>query len=238
MKKLFTLIIFSTYGFAFSQVKPLESFVPKGCKILATAKGDLNNDKQEDVVLILREPDMPYDPKKAEQYDEDSIVLHPQAIVVLLKKGKGYEQKVYNKVFIPTKNKKDYADEEDYFVTNPQNFYIKNGVLHCTFNYYSNLSLWSDNEETYSFYLKGNDIVLTQYRCFMIHGSDGATLEKIINFDKGTVTLHEKVTDYETGTVKDTQPPVVSKIGIKKPALLKNMVNALHDDFDIDYEGK
>jgi len=239
MKTQLTIILTLIFNCAFSQGKPLESFIPKGCKILATANGDLNNDKQEDVALVVQEPTLHRDPKKADAYEKDIIALHPQTLLILFKAGNGYVEKVRNKVFIPSKNIKEYPDSEDYLVANDaEAFYIKKGVLRCTFNYYSNLSLWANSEETYSFALKSNDMALTRYRCYTIHSSDGLAYEKVIDFEKGTVTNYEKVTDFEKGTATQTKPAVTLKLKNKKPILLKSMVNAIADSYNYDFENK
>ena len=63
--------------------KSFESFVPKGYEVLGNAKGDLNKDSLEDVVMVL---------KSVKENDDDSIsdALPPRILVILLRTNNGY----------------------------------------------------------------------------------------------------------------------------------------------------
>jgi hypothetical protein len=98
MKFPVLVIAFFVTGMLFAQQKVLlkipltgntiQSFIPKGYDTLATAKGDLNNDKVDDHVLVLK------------SQNEDSLVeagvdmdsFPPRVLIVLFKTGAGFSR--------------------------------------------------------------------------------------------------------------------------------------------------
>jgi hypothetical protein len=70
-----------------------ESFIPEGWKLLLSAKGDLNNDKMEDIVAIIEQPDT--------EKQEDQT-YNARIIFVILKSKENYYLSVQanNTVFL------------------------------------------------------------------------------------------------------------------------------------------
>ena len=62
----------------------IQSFIPAGYDTLLTARGDLNNDKVDDAVIVLR-----HQKENAENMDMDSIAS--RLLVVVFNKGNAYE---------------------------------------------------------------------------------------------------------------------------------------------------
>ena len=85
MKQILTIIFILAVQFAFaqnfsypkinSQGKDIESFIPSGWTLLDSAKGDLNNDKCEDVALVIQ--------CKDSVFDEDSILTQPRMLLII-----------------------------------------------------------------------------------------------------------------------------------------------------------
>ena len=67
--------------------KTIKDFIPKGYDTLAVAKGDLNKDKRDDLVLVLR-PDWEL---SEIEITEDSARMEPRLLIVLLNSGEGFK---------------------------------------------------------------------------------------------------------------------------------------------------
>jgi len=64
-----------------------EDFIPEGDTILDIARGDLNKDGNEDIVLALRDSD---EDENTDYEENDSIKSNPRLLLVLLKTDSGY----------------------------------------------------------------------------------------------------------------------------------------------------
>ena len=150
-RKLFFILslflICSFYAFAenFPQkAKSINDFVPKGWKILKDengsnfiAKGDLNKDKLEDVVIVIGNPDI--------NSDDDRVVL-----LVLFKEKDG----TYSLV---AKNDKNFSESSP--IHSLEEIRIKNNILEIeffTFNIYN-------MNEIYTFRFQNNRFELIGY---------------------------------------------------------------------------
>lgn len=143
-RKLFFILslflIFSLYAFAenFPQkAKSINDFVPKGWEQLNIAKGDLNKDKLEDVVIVIGNPDI--------NSDDDRVVL-----LVLFKEKDG----TYSLV---AKNDKNFSESSP--IHSLEEIRIKNNILEIeffTFNIYN-------MNEIYTFRFQNNRFELIGY---------------------------------------------------------------------------
>ena len=143
-RKLFFILslflIFSLYTFAenFPQkAKSINDFVPKGWEQLNIAKGDLNKDKLEDVVIVIGNPDI--------NSDDDRVVL-----LVLFKEKDG----TYSLV---AKNDKNFSESSP--IHSLEEIRIKNNILEIeffTFNIYN-------MNEIYTFRFQNNRFELIGY---------------------------------------------------------------------------
>lgn len=108
---LFLICSFYTFGESFPQkAKSVKDFIPKGWEQLNIAKGDLNKDKLEDVVIVIGNPVI--------NSDDDSVLL------VLFKEKDG----TYSLV---AKNDKNFSKSHmGYFL---EEIRIKNNILEIKF---------------------------------------------------------------------------------------------------------
>ena len=89
-KLLFILslfLIFSIFSFGENfpeKAKNINGFVPKGWKTVLSAKGDLNNDKLEDVAIIIEKTDKA-NIVKNENLGSEYLNLNPRIFLVLFK---------------------------------------------------------------------------------------------------------------------------------------------------------
>lgn len=118
-RKLFFILslflIFSLYAFGESfpqKAKSVKDFIPKGWEQLNIAKGDLNKDKLEDVVIVIGNPDI--------NSDDDSVLL------VLFKEKDG----TYSLV---AKNDKNFSKSYASYYSVLGEIRIKNNVLEIEF---------------------------------------------------------------------------------------------------------
>ena len=143
-RKLFFILslflIFSLYAFAenFPQkAKSINDFVPKGWEQLNIAKGDLNKDKLEDVVIVIGNPDI--------NSDDDRVVL-----LVLFKEKDG----TYSLV---AKNDKNFSESSP--IHSLEEIRIKNNILEIEF---FTVNIYNMNK-IYTFRFQNNRFELIGY---------------------------------------------------------------------------
>jgi len=139
MKPLFLyILLFAFAGFAQQQptkvtyAKSVNSFVPKGWKIITTTKGDLNKDGTEDVALVIE------DTKKESFITKDTLTLNinPRTLLVLFKrKSDGfYSLATKHTTIIPAANEVKNPNLADPLL-NDGGVFITKGNLHVDFDY-------------------------------------------------------------------------------------------------------
>lgn len=182
MKALYLYIALCFYGLAFSQSNTIESFIPKGWKQIAIAKGDLNSDNSVDVAIVVEDCSKKNLLVNNEGMGHNTLNVNLRRIIILFKDGQGYSLKTANTQFIPSEN-----DGEDYclndpFVKTPNGFFIKQGVLIILFKQEAVCGRYNDRDRTYKFRLQQKDFVLIGYDEQSWDKQDG-NIEKVsINF--------------------------------------------------------
>ena len=96
-------IIFINQFFSQSgkEVKNYNDFIDKDWKIISKAEGDLNNDGEKDIALVIENTDK-NNFVKNENLGSDTLNLNPRRIIVALKSKDSYLLKVDNVHFIPS----------------------------------------------------------------------------------------------------------------------------------------
>ena len=190
MKKLFlyTLLFLSFAGFAQQQpkkvkyAKSINNFVPKGWKIITTAKGDLNKDGTEDIAIVIE------DTKKENFIDNTSmgsskLNVNPRTLLVLFKyKPDGsYSLGASQDTFIPLEN-----DEENSCLADPLlqdgGIDIVKGNLIVDFNYWLSCGSYGVTNKQYTFRFQDNNFALIGFDTSEYSRSSGEMSHTSINF--------------------------------------------------------
>lgn len=189
MKHLFLYILFFSFaGFAQQQptkvkyAKSINSFVPKGWKIITTAKGDLNKDGTEDVALVIE------DTKKEnfipnESMGSPTLNVNPRTLLVLFKyKADGsYSLGTSQDTFIPEEN-----DQESPCLADPLlqdgGIYIVKGNLIVEFNYWLSCGSYGVSNKQYTFRFQDNTFALIGYDTSEYSRASGERTSISINF--------------------------------------------------------
>ncbi|MCU0238735.1 MAG: hypothetical protein MUC29_04775 [Pyrinomonadaceae bacterium] len=117
--------------------------MPKNWKILHKEFGDLNGDKKDDVVLILRANYAKYI-NKNDGFGENTFDTNPQMLVILFKTTENFELIEQNNTFIISR---EFPTQGEPF----QKIVIKNGVLQLFFEQWQSAGSWETSNTTYKF---------------------------------------------------------------------------------------
>jgi hypothetical protein len=191
MKKLFLHITLLFSIVVFSQndnptitkngVLP-QDFVPKNWKIIKTEKGDLNNDKLEDMVLVIENTDKKY-MLQNDGMGMPSLNTNPRYLLIIFKNktNKNYDLVAVNKKFIPSEN-----DEESRCLSDPLlqdgDLSIRKGVLNIELNYWLSCGSYGVTHNTYRLRFQKNKFELIGYDTKGMSRSSGEEDMESINF--------------------------------------------------------
>lgn len=199
-KSLYILILFYSIIAISQQNSTPEQFVPKGWKTIKKETGDLNNDKLNDIVLIVEENNKDNFIKN-QSLGNTTLNLNPRGIIILLKDKSSFTKVLENYSFIPSEN-----DEESPCLADPLlegGLDITNGVLTISLNYWYSCGSWFTNTNSYKFRYQENKFKMIGLDCSEMHRASGDATEISINF----LTKKKKVT---TGLseFKESKPKV------------------------------
>ncbi|HMI78785.1 MAG TPA: hypothetical protein VK484_08320 [Ferruginibacter sp.] len=164
---LFTLTI--TYscaqGFSYPTLnqtgKNINDFVPAGWVIHATAAGDLNKDKLNDIVLVLQYKDSIRSVKGDDR--QDTVITRPRILAIILKDTVKYYV---------------LAEQSNSFILNHDNpamdepltgIKIENGILQIGFTGFYNMGSWYTTNSSYKFQYRDKQFVLIGVDRYSIH---------------------------------------------------------------------
>ena len=89
ISSVFLICSLFAFGESFpDKAKNVNGFVPTGWKTILSAKGDLNNDKLEDVVIVIEKTDKA-NIVKNENLGSEYLNLNPRILLVLFKQKNG-----------------------------------------------------------------------------------------------------------------------------------------------------
>ncbi|MFD2287098.1 hypothetical protein GJU39_10645 [Pedobacter petrophilus] len=184
----FILVVIKTHLFAQGEnvVIPqsgssIESFVPKGWKMILKSTGDLNKDGLADKVMVIENTN----PKNIIANDglgQSKLNLNPRVLLVLFKtKANTYNLAVKNSAFIPSEN-----DEESTCLADPLmqegGISIQNGLLKISYQYWSSCGSWYVTNRDYTFRFQNQKFELIGYDDYSLHRSSGEQSSTSINF--------------------------------------------------------
>lgn len=179
----------------------LNSFVPKGWKIIENEKGDLNKDGISDVALVLQKTD----PSLIEKMEYGTIDRNPRSLIILFGTSKNdcFELILRNNTFILAN---DNEGMEDPFENADigKNIYIKNGTLTLNFKEFHTAGSWMTGQYTYIWRFQDGSFKLIGAESNSFHRANGEATDLSVNFStrKYSVTTYnmfdESVEEVET----------------------------------------
>ena len=191
-KLLFILslfLIFSIFSFGENfpeKAKNIDGFIPKSWKTVLSAKGDLNNDKLEDVAIIIEKTDKA-NIVKNENLGSEYLNLNPRILLVLFKQNNG-------SYILAGKNDKGFIKSEGNkespaLMDTLDSISIKNDILKIKFNYFLSAGSWSVTQNTYTFRFQNQKLELIGFdnNSFMRNSGDQEKLS--INFSTNKVKI-------------------------------------------------
>lgn len=191
-KLLFILslfLIFSIFSFGENfpeKAKNIDGFIPKGWKTVLSAKGDLNNDKLEDVAIIIEKTDKE-NIVKNENLGSEYLNLNPRILLVLFKQKNG-------SYILAGKNDKGFIKSEGdkespALMDTLDSISIKNNILKIKLNYFLSAGSWSVTQNTYTFRFQNQKLELIGFdnNSFMRNSGDQEKLS--INFSTNKVKI-------------------------------------------------
>ena len=207
-KLLFTLslfLIFSIFSFGENfpeKAKNIDGFIPKGWKTVLSAKGDLNNDKLEDVAIIIEKTDKA-NIVKNENLGSEYLNLNPRILLVLFKQKNG-------SYILAGKNDKGFikseGDKENPALMDTlDNISIKNNILKIKFNYFLSAGSWSVTQNTFTFRFQNKKFELIGFDNNSYMRNSGNQEEFSINFstNKVKITTGENISDEKANKPKE-----------------------------------
>jgi len=230
MRILLTIIFLLHFGFVFGQnfsypsinmqAKDINNFIPNNWKLLDSAQGDLNKDKQTDLALILQYKDSISIVNK----DDDSIVTQPRILIILL--------------YDPTTNQYQLVEKSNSFILyhddpnmeDPyQDISINSGILKIDFSFFMFSGGWGMYHNSYKFRFQDKSFVLIGADESYVHRATGESEDRSYNF----LTKKVKVS---TGTISsDKQKVIWRTIDLKEQKTLKTFKEPFSWEVEKDF---
>jgi hypothetical protein len=203
--------------------------VPKGWKVIATAKGDLNKDAADDIALVIENTDaanMMANPIEGAQ--PKTFNINPRHLLVLFKSGSGYTLQAKNESFIPPQDSPDMPCLADPFVDSGGVDIVK-GSLIISMQTFMSCGGWDMTNELYTLRYQDSEFKLIGYDSHSHHRASGEVTEVSINYltKKKSTTTGGNMFDEAVNKPKTTW----DKIKINQLITLSD----LNADTEIDY---
>ncbi|GGF16582.1 hypothetical protein [Flavobacterium limi] len=173
----------------------ISDFIPIDWKLLASAKGDLNNDKNDDIAFIIQYKDS-VSIEKIEFDEKETVVTQPRILILAF--------------FNPIQKKYEVIEQSNSFILNHddpnmsepfQNIEIKKGILRIDFQIFMNAGSWSMSNNSYVFRYQQNEFKLIGADYNYLHRGSGETENRSYNFSTKKVKIS---TDDNSGSKEKT----------------------------------
>ena len=191
-----------------------QSFVPKNWKILEKVQGDLNQDDQADIALIIEDTN-PDNFVVNAGLGSNVLNVNERKLLVLLKHANGYQLASSNST-LPTE-----GDAESPCLADPlgetEALSIQKGVLKVHLHYWLSCGSWYVTNHIYTFRYQDRAFKLIGYDVNDFHRASGDITARSINFMTGKV----KSTTGENEFAESTQPVKVQWSTLKRHYALK-----------------
>ncbi|GAB3429184.1 hypothetical protein [Niabella aquatica] len=185
--------------------------IPAGWIPEAQYKGDLNKDKLEDVVLVLRNTDR----KNFVKHDglgNDTLDLNPRRMMIFFKTEKGYKRVLSTDKFLPSVNSVMNPCLDD--PLSDGGIAIKNGVLKIYYHYWLSCGSWYVTDYKYTFRYQKNKFELIGLDISSFHRASGESALTSYNFSTGkkqVITGMNEFEEKENRPVEKWEPFAVAK---------------------------
>ena len=200
---LFLISSIYVFGENFPQkAKTVNDFIPKGCKKILTANGDLNKDKLEDTVIVIEKEDKK-NIKKNDGFGPEELNLNPRILLILFKQKDGT-------YILASKNDKGFIksegnDNNPALMDTLDDIIIKNNVLKIVFNYFMSAGSWWTSTNVYIFRFQNNVFELIGYESNAYMRNTGEEEGTSINFstNKAKITTGGNIFEEKENNPKD-----------------------------------
>jgi hypothetical protein len=230
MRQLLTIIFLLNFGLVFGQDfsypsinnhgKDISNFIPNNWTLLDSTQGDLNKDKQKDLVLIVQHKDS----VTIINNDNDTVLTQPRILIILLYDQETNQYQLVENINSFILNHDNPNMEEPY-----QDISINNGVLKIDFNIFMNMGGWGMSNNSYKFRFQDTDFVLIGADYNYVNRASGETEERSYNF----LTKKVKVS---TGTIEsDKQKVIWRTIDLKELKTFKTFKQPFTWEVENDY---
>jgi len=129
-------------------------FIPVGWTIKDSVSGDLNNDKNNDLVIVLQLNDSIKLIKQEGNYT-DTVTTQPRILLIL------FRNLPANKFILAEQSNSFILNHDNPTIEDPyQSIKINQGILQIDFQLFSNMGSWSVTSTSYKFQYQDKDFVL------------------------------------------------------------------------------
>lgn len=169
----------SDYPTVQSSGKQVKDFIPKHWQVMAKAEGDLNDDKQSDVALVVRGTSSKFK-QKNENLGDPNFDTNPRILIVLFKDAAsgGYKLAEKSSSIIPIADSPTAQEPFD-------GISIKDGILQLKFVVWYSAGTWYTSNSAYKFRYQNNKFVLIGADTTELQRNTGAQTKSSYNFLTG-----------------------------------------------------
>jgi len=233
LKLLLTILFLLNFGLAFGQNfyypeinghgKNIIDFIPHNWILLDSTRGDLNNDRSNDLAFIIQYRDSVSLIKREGDFS-DTVITQPRILIVVFydPETKQYKLIEQNNTFILNH---DNPNMEEPF----QDISISKGVLKIDFQVFMNMGSWGMSNNDYKFRYNDKEFVLIGADYNSTNRSSGETEDRSYDFLSKTV----KISTGKTST--DKQKTEWRKIRMEKLKTLKTFIQPFTWEVEKDY---
>ncbi len=177
----FTSLVVSQNNFStVEEGKRIQDFIPKGWEKITECKGDLNNDKADDIAFIIEEKDKKKFILNQQGLGQDTLNINPRKLIIIFKNGSAYKLADVNNTFIPLSN-----DIENSCLMDPLadgEIKIEKGKFKISLNYWYSCGSWYTTIKTFTFKFRDNHFFLIGFDSYQFHRSTGEVTEESRNY--------------------------------------------------------
>ena len=183
IKKYLLIALFQASFHAYAdESTQWNKWIPHGWKIIKSAQGDLNGDKEIDAALVIEQTND--NNKKADAHIGTRLLnLNPRRLLVLIKAKGGYKIPIDSQTFFPPED-----DEENSCVVDPLadgDIEIKNATLVVDLRHWMSCGGWDSSDDTYRFRMENERLRLIGFDNSTFSRSSGEGTELSMNFLTG-----------------------------------------------------
>lgn len=185
-----------------SYKKEFQNYIPQGWVLDTALKGDLNKDRQDDVVLVLRDTQAA-NFKKNENLGADQLDLNPRRLLILFKTGAGYIKELATDVFLPSMNSDLSPCLED--PLHEGGLQIDKGVLKIQLQYWLSCGSWYVTGYVYTFRYQNKKFELIGLDVSSFHRASGESSVTSYNYSTRKKQTITGINEFEESKTKPVE---------------------------------